>query len=237
MSQTPHPVVSPQDWLEARKALLAREKELTRLRDQVAAERRALPWVRVEQDYLFDGPDGPERLSDLFAGRSQLIVYHFMYPEHWGQGCKSCSFWADGFDGIIVHLAARDASMVVISKASYPKLAAFQQRMGWRFKWLSSANNTFNRDYGVGFSTDEVASQTRGYNFGTLPFVVEEAPGVSVFARDADGAIYRTYSAYSRGIDGLNVGYSYLDLLPKGRDEQGLPSPMAWLRHHDSYGK
>jgi len=235
MALPEHEVVSPEAWLEARRRLLAREKELTRLRDQIAAERRALPWARVEQDYLFDGPDGQERLSDLFAGRGQLLVYHFMYPESWGKGCKSCSFWADGFNGIVVHLAARDVTMIAVSKASYGKIAAFQQRMGWTFKWMSSANNTFNRDYGVSFTDDEVSAQVKGYNFGTLPFGAEEAPGVSVFARGEDGGIYRTYSAYARGIDLLNPAYNYLDLVPKGRDEQGLPSPMAWLRHHDRY--
>lgn len=235
MSLPDHAIVSQEEWIEARKELMRREKELTRLRDQISAERRALPWMRVEQDYLFDGPDGPERLSALFAGRSQLLVYHFMFPERWEQGCKSCSFWADGFDGVIVHLAARDVTMVVISKASRPKLAAFQARMGWKFRWYSSANNRFNEDFGVSFSDEEIASKARNYNFGTAAFGVQEAPGVSVFARSEAGEIFRTYSAYSRGIDLLNPAYNYLDLVPRGRDEQTPPGPMAWLRHHDRY--
>ena len=234
MSETRHRVVSRDEWLVERRALLEREKALTRERDALATLRRELPWVRVEKDYLFDGPRGPETLADLFAGRSQLLVYHFMFPESWENACKSCSFWADGYAGILPHLEHRDVTLVVVSKAPLAKLEAFRARMGWPFKWVSSARNDFNRDFGVSFTPEEIASGLPVYNFGTTPFGVEEAPGVSVFCRAA-AQIFHTYSCYSRGLDTLNVAYQHLDLVPKGRDESGLPYPMAWLRHHDSY--
>ncbi len=222
-------------WLEARKALLEQEKAHTRERDRLAAERRALPRLRVEKPYRFEGPNGVESLEQLFAGRSQLLVYHFMFPASWEAGCKSCSFWADGYDGIIPHLAERDVSMVTISKAPLAKLRAFQARMGWRFKWLSSAGCDFNRDFGVSVSAEEIASRAAVYNFGTLPFGVEEAPGVSVFERSGAGEIFLTYQCFSRGLDALNPAYQLLDLVPKGRDESDLPMPMAWLKRRDEY--
>ena len=224
------------EWLTARKALLAREKELTRLRDQIAAERRALPWVRIEKPYVFEGERGKTALAELFDGRSQLLVYHFMYPASWEAGCKSCSFWADGYDGIQPHLAARDVTLVAISIAPLAKLTAFRKRMGWSFPWVSSAANDFNRDFAVSFTPEELASRVLVYNFGTAPFGVEEAPGISVFARNPSGEIFHTYSCYSRGLDMLNPTYQLLDLVPKGRDEAGLPHPMAWLKLHDEYG-
>jgi predicted dithiol-disulfide oxidoreductase (DUF899 family) len=230
-----HPVVSRDAWLAARKVLMEREKTHTRERDRLAAARRELPWLLIEKPYRFEGAYGAESLEDLFAGRSQLLVYHFMFPAHWEAGCKSCSFWADGYDGIGVHLAQRDVSFVTFSIAPYPKLRAYQARMGWRFKWVSSAGSDFNRDLGVSFTPEEIASGARLYNFGTVSFGVEEAPGVSVFARSPAGAVFLTYQCFARGLDALNPAYQLLDLVPKGRDEDG--EGMAWLRRHDEYGR
>ena len=231
----PHKVVSEAKQLEARKAFLAKEKEFTRLRDQLSQERRELPWVKVDKEYLFDGPDGQETLGDLFGTRSQLIVYHFMYHPSWEEGCPSCSFWADNFNGIIVHLSHRDVNMVAISKAPLKQLEAYKKRMGWSFKWLSSSDNDFNRDYNVSFTTEELAKGDVYYNYKMGVFPSEEAPGVSVFYKDEHGDIFHTYSSYARGLDMLNGAYHYLDIVPKGRDEESLPWTMAWLRRHDSY--
>src|SRR5262249_13853894 len=232
-----HPVVSQQDWLTARRALLVKEKAFTRTRDELSAARRALPWVKVEKTYVFDGPDGRETLADLFDGRSQLIVYHFMFHPDGNAGCKSCSFWADNFNGIIVHLNARDVSMVAISRAPLQKLEAFKARLGWTFKWLSSAGSDFNRDFGVSFTPDDLRKEGPNYNYGSMRFSTEEAPGISVFVKNADGSMYHTYSCYSRGLDMLNGAYHYLDLAPKGRDEDNLSHHMSWVRLHDEYGK
>ncbi len=229
-----HPVVSRAEWLEDRKSLLAREKEFTRLGDQLSAERRKLPWVKVEKEYRFEGPEGAEPLADLFDGRSQLIVYHFMFGPDWEEGCPSCSLAADHFDASIVHLQHRDVSLMAISRAPFPKIAAFKKRMGWRFKWLSSYRNDFNHDYQVSFTGDEVAKGAY-YNFGTSDFPSEEAPGISVFYKDETGDIFHTYSGYARGCEPLLGIYFDLDRVPKGRDEAGLPWPMAWVRHHDRY--
>jgi predicted dithiol-disulfide oxidoreductase (DUF899 family) len=235
-ARAPRPgVVSRDEWLAARKALLAKEKAFTRRRDELSAERRTLPWVRVEQQYVFDTVGGKETLADLFAGRSQLVVYHFMYGPDWGDGCKSCSFWADNFDGIVVHLAHRDVTMLAISRAPLATLAAFKRRMGWRFKWVSSYGNDFNRDFHVSFTPAELAQGAVDYNYERRKFPSDEAPGISVFAKDEQGGVFHTYSCYARGLDMLNGAYHYLDLVPKGRDEAGLPSSMAWLRHHDRY--
>jgi predicted dithiol-disulfide oxidoreductase (DUF899 family) len=231
----PHKVVSEAKQLEARKAFLAKEKEFTRLRDQLSQERRELPWVKVDKEYVFDGPNGQETLAGLFGTRSQLIVYHFMYHPSWEEGCPSCSFWADNFNGIIVHLNHRDVSMVAISKAPLKQLEAYRKRMGWSFKWLSSADNDFNRDYNVSFTTEELAKGDVYYNYKMGVFPSEEAPGVSVFYKDEHGDIFHTYSSYARGLDMLNDAYHYLDIVPKGRDEGNLPWTMAWLRRHDSY--
>jgi predicted dithiol-disulfide oxidoreductase (DUF899 family) len=212
---------------------LAKEKELTRLRDDLSRQRRELPWVKVEKQYVFDGPNGKETLSDLFAGRSQLIVDHFMFGADWQEGCPSCSFWADTYDGIVVHLEHRDTSFVVVSTAPLNKLEAYRKRMGWSFKWVSSLNNDFNRDYHVSFTPEE--QKTAVYNYRAGGFGSSEAPGISVFAKDAAGDIFHTYSCYARGLDPLNGAYQLIDLLPKGRDEEGLPHPMAWVRRHDRY--
>jgi predicted dithiol-disulfide oxidoreductase (DUF899 family) len=232
---TAHKVTSREEWLAARRALLAKEKELTRQRDRLSEERRALPWVRVDKPYMFQGPGGRETLGELFAGRSQLAVYHFMLGPDWTEGCKSCSFWADNYAGIIPHLEQRDVTLVTISRAPLEKIEAFRRRMGWSFKWVSSLGNDFNADYGVSFTEEDKARGQVAYNYGTQRYFSSEGPGMSVFLKDASGAIYHTYSAYARGLDAVNVAYQVLDLTPKGRNEAGLPYPMAWVRHHDKY--
>ncbi|MFN7920832.1 MAG: thioredoxin family protein [Bryobacteraceae bacterium] len=231
---TTHPVVSKQEWLEARRGLLAAEKELTRKRDEVSRRRRELPWERVEKEYVFEGPKGRETFADLFRGRHQLIVYHFMLGPQMSQGCKSCSFVSDHFDGTLVHLAQRDVSLVAISRAPWAQIAEFRKRMGWRFHWVSASDTTFPRDYGVHFTKEETAGEV-DYNYGKNHFPSEDAPGFSVFYKDDSGEIFHTYSVYSRGIDMMMGTYHLLDLVPKGRDEAGLPHTMAWVRHHDRY--
>ena len=230
-------IVSADEWLTARKELLAQEKELTRRRDELAAERRRLPWVRVDKPYAFDGPLGRQTLSDLFAGRSQLIVYHFMFGPGWKEGCPSCSLASDHFDGSLVHLAVRGVSFAAVSRAPYAEIRPFQERMGWRFHWVSSFGSDFNRDYHVSFTKEEVAAERCEYNYDTRWYPSDEGPGISVFYRDEEGAIFHTYSAYARGAEPILGVYNFLDLVPKGRDEDGLPWPMAWVRHHDKYGK
>src|SRR5690349_466096 len=211
-----HEVVPQDEWLEKRRELLAREKEFTRLRDELNRRRRELPWVKVDKRYLFDGPNGSESLADLFAGRSQLIVYHFMFPPDWEEGCLHCSFWADHFDGMQVHLNHRDVSFVAISRAPYAKISGFQQRMGWKFKWLSSFHTDFNYDFGASFTPQQVESSDKVYNFGTLEPGMSDREGASVFYRDETGTIFRTYGTHARGIDMLNPTYQWLDLVPKG---------------------
>ena len=230
-----HRVVSQEDWLAARKRLLTKEKEFTRLRDRLSAERRELPWVRVDKDYVFDGPDGKETLADLFDGRSQLLIYHFMFGPGWEQGCPSCSFVSDHIDGANWHLPQRDVTLLAVSRAPLAEIEAFKRRMGWRFKWVSSHGNDFNRDYHVSFTPEEMAKGEVYYNYAMTEFDSEEAPGASVFYKDATGAIYHTYSCYARGLDILIGAYNWLDLAPKGRDEAALPWTMAWVRHHDRY--
>jgi predicted dithiol-disulfide oxidoreductase (DUF899 family) len=231
-----HKVVSRDEWLAARKQHLIKEKEFTRLRDRLSAERRELPWVRVEKQYLFDGPDGKETLADLFEGRSQLIVYHFMFDPEWSEGCKSCSFLADQYNPSVVHLKQRDVSMVTVSRAPLEKLLSFRKRMGWTFKWASSFGNDFNRDFHVTFTAEELASKTANYNYDFKLFPVTEAPGISVFFKDDEGNIFHTYSSYARGLDIFLSTYNLLDIVPKGRDEDGLRYTMEWIRHHDRYG-
>ncbi len=231
-----HKVVSNEAWLEARKAFLAKEKAFTRQRDELSRERRELPWVKVEKSYVFDRPNGRESLADLFDGRSQLIVYHFMFGPEWEQGCPSCSFEADHFNSFLVHLNARDVSMATVSRAPIEKLQAFRKRMGWSFKWVSAYQTDFNTDYRVSFTKDEMTNDKVNYNYGMNVFPSDEAPGVSVFYKAAAGDIFHTYSAYARGLDILLGAYNFLDLAPKGRDEDALPYPMAWVRHHDRYG-
>jgi predicted dithiol-disulfide oxidoreductase (DUF899 family) len=231
-----HRIVSQDEWLAARKAHLVREKEFTRLRDQLSAERRELPWVKVEKNYMFDGPNGKETLADLFAGRSQLLVYHFMLGPEWEAGCKSCSFLADHIDGSVIHLAHRDVTFVVVSRAPLSKIEAYKKRLGWRFKWVSSFGSDFNSDYHVSFTQDDLAKGATYYNYQVRESQDEgEAPGASVFYKDGTGAIFHTYSAYARGLDMLVGAYNYLDLVPKGRDEDGLPFTMDWVRRHDEY--
>lgn len=229
-----HNIVTRSEWLIARKELLVKEKEFTRLRDQLSRERRELPWVLVEKDYTFDGPHGKESLADLFGGKSQLVVYHFMFHPDWDEGCPSCSFWADNYNGIPVHLAHRDVAHVTISRAPLAKLEAWKARMGWDFKWVSSHGSDFNFDYHVSFTPQQAAGEDAIYNYQQAQ-VGEELPGISVFFQNDNGEIYHTYSTYSRGLDMLNGTYHYLDLVPKGRDEENLPWSMAWLRYHDSY--
>jgi len=224
---------SRDEWLAARLALLGREKELNRLRDELAAQRRKLPWVRIDEPYRFDGPDGPRTLAELFDGRSQLLVYHFMYGPEWDEGCPSCSFWADTYEGLSAHLAARDVTFVCVSRASLDAIDRYRERMGWSFPWFSSGGSDFNLDFGVSFTADDQAAGAT-YNFAPVAHPPEEAPGISAFALH-DGEVFHTYSAYSRGLDPLNGAYQLLDLVPKGRDEDGLEWPMAWLRRHDGY--
>jgi predicted dithiol-disulfide oxidoreductase (DUF899 family) len=230
-----HKVVSREQWTEARRALLAREKELTRQRDELSRQRRELPWERVEKEYVFEGPQGSLTLADLFAGRSQLLVYHFMLGPGWVEGCKSCSFLADHIDGGAAHLAQRDVTLVVSSRAPFPEIAAFKKRMGWRFPWVSSYGSDFNFDYGVSFTKDQLANGQVAYNYSLTGFPAEEAPGLSAFYKDESGEILHTYSTYARGLDILLGAYNYLDFAPKGRDEEGLAFTMSWVRHHDRY--
>jgi predicted dithiol-disulfide oxidoreductase (DUF899 family) len=229
-------VVSPSEWQEARKALLVREKEFTRLRDEMSREVRELPWEKVEKRYTFEGPKGKENLAQLFDGRSQLIVYHFMLGPGWKEGCPSCSFLADHFNPAVVHLAQRDVTFVAISRAPLPEIEAFKKRMGWSFKWVSSSGSDFNYDYQVSFPKSELAKGPAFYNYKAVNEIPgEERPGASVFYKNAAGEIFHTYSTYSRGLDILIGAYNFLDLTPKGRDEEGLPHGMAWVRHHDRY--
>ena len=229
------PVVTRERWLAERQGLLAREKELTRLRDELARARRALPWVRIDKSYLFDTPAGPRPLAALFDGRSQLVVQHFMLGPGWEAGCKSCSFMADHSDGALVHLAQRDVTLIAVSRAPLAEIERFRQRMGWRFGWVSSFGSDFNRDFGVSFSAEDVAQGEVDYNYGRRRFGSEEAPGISVFCKDETQQVFHTYSTYGRGVELMMGTYDLLDITPKGRDEEGLPFTMAWVRHHDRY--
>jgi predicted dithiol-disulfide oxidoreductase (DUF899 family) len=228
-------VATRSDWLAARKSLLAAEKEFTQQRDALSAKRRSMPWVKVDKDYVFDAPAGPVSLSELFAGRSQLVVYHFMFAPENDWGCKSCSFWADHFDGAIPHLNARDTSFVAISRAPVEKLQRQAKRLGWSFPWVSSGATTFNYDFDVSFEPDAEGKATYNYARQQVPF--KDLQGMSVFAKGDDGAIYHTYSTYGRGQDIVNGAYNILDMTPKGRDEDGLPFSMAWVKLHDEYAQ
>jgi len=232
----PHKIVSHDEWIAARKAYLAEEKTFTRARDALARKRRELPWERVDKNYVFDTPAGKQSLADLFGGKSQLIVYHFMLGPGWEAGCQSCSFLADHFDGAVVHLAQRDVSFVVVSRAPLSEIQTFQRRMGWRFDWVSSFGSDFNSDYQVSFTPEEKAGGSVFYNYEFIDsFPSEERPGASVFYKNSAGEIFHTYSTYGRGLDILIGTYHFLDLAPKGRDEEGLAWSMAWVRHHDRY--
>ena len=232
---TEHKIVSHDAWTAARKEFLAKEKAFTRARDALSAERRALPWERVEKAYHFTGPNGEASLSDLFAGRSQLVVYHFMLGPDWAEGCKSCSFWADNFNGVGIHLRHRDVSLVAVSRAPLSKLLAYQKRMGWSFPWVSSFGSDFNFDYQVSFTKEELDAGRAYHNYELRPNTMSELAGFSVFYKDDAGRIFHTYSTYARGLDMLNGAYHILDLVPKGRDEDGLKATMEWVRRHDQY--
>ena len=230
----PHRIVSADEWTRERKAFLAKEKEFTRARDRLSAERRALPWVKVDKAYVFDTPQGKKTLPELFDGRSQLIVYHFMLGPGWEEGCQSCSYLADHFDGATIHLAQRDVTFLAVSRAPLAKIEAFKRRMSWKFPWVSSSGNDFNFDFHVSFKEDEVGKNVE-YNYERQEIDSDEMPGASVFYKDETGAVFHTYSAYARGLDILVGAYNFLDLTPKGRDEDALPWTMAWVRHHDKY--
>lgn len=229
-----HNRIVPQDeWLKARVALLGKEKEFTRLRDTMTAEIRALPWRKMEKDYYFNGPKGRQSLADLFDEQTQLAVYHFMLGPDWDQGCKSCSYWADGFQGIPIHLAHRDVSFVVVSRAPLSKIEAFKRRMGWNFVWVSSSDSDFNFDFQVSFREEDERSEQMYYNYTQGSYLNDEMPGASFFSR-REKDVFHTYSTYGRGLDILNAAYNWLDLVPKGRDENP-DSTMDWVRHHDRY--
>jgi len=230
-----HRVVSHDEWVSARKELLAKEKELSRLRDELSRRRRELPWEKVEKEYVFEGPAGKATLADLFEGRSQLIVYHFMFDPEWEEGCKSCSFLADHYDPAIVHLNQRDVTMVTVSRAPLEKLQVFQKRMGWRFKWVSSLGSDFNWDYQASFTPEDVERQQTYYNYQVGAFPATEGPGISAFHKDASGQVFHTYSSYARGLDMFIGAYHLLDIVAKGRDEERLTYGMEWVRHHDKY--
>jgi len=230
-------IASPAEWLAARKELLKKEKEFSKLRDELSRQRREMPWEKLEKAYMFDGPKGKESLADLFGERSQLIVYHFMLGPDWKEGCPSCSFISDHIDASVVHLAARDVRLVVVSRAPLAQIEAFKKRMGWRFHWVSSNATDFNFDYQVSMTKEELEKGQVYYNYSTQQFPSEERPGTSVFYRDGSGNIFHTYSSYARGLDILIGAYNWLDLTPKGRDEEGLKHGMAWVRHHDKYGE
>lgn len=233
--QENHEVVAHAEWERARIALLAKEKELTRLRDELSAARRALPWERVEKNYVFDGPSGKRTLAEIFDGRSQLVVYHFMFGPDWEAGCRSCSWWADNFERNVVHLNHRDVTMAAISRAPIDKIEAFHKRMGWTFPWYSSGGNDFNYDYNVSFRSGELARGSVWYNYRQTKTSISDREGISVFCKNAASEIFHTYSCYARGIDMMNAGYHYLDLVPKGRDEAGLEYTQAWVSFRDSY--
>ncbi|MGJ8527613.1 DUF899 domain-containing protein [Maritalea sp.] len=227
----PNTIVDRATWENERRDLLAQEKEFTQLKDELSAKRRNMPWVKIDQDYRFETERGEESLLDLFGDKQQLLIYHFMYGPDWKQGCKSCSFWADNFNGNDAHFGARDVSFKVISLAALSVFMPFKKRMGWTFDWVSSAPSSFNFDFHVSFKPDQKDKQ---YNFKPFESNADEMPGISVFARDGDD-VYHTYSAHSRGLDLMNGVYNFLDLTPKGRDEDELVYGMEWLKHKDSY--
>ena len=230
-----HRVVTRNEWIAERKSLLAREKELTRLRDQIALERRALPWVRMEKDYVFDTPAGPRRLAELFQGRRQVLVQHFMLGPGWEQGCKSCSFMADHLDGISLHLAQRDITLLAVSRAPLAEIEHFRQRMGWQFAWASSNGGEFNRDFQVSFGPEDRIDGEVYYNYHLTAFPANEAPGISIFVRNDAGEVFHSYSTFGRGVEVMMGAYNLIDLTPWGRQEQDLAQTMAWVRHHDRY--
>lgn len=232
-----HNVVSYEEWVTSCREHLVKEKAFTRLRDQLSQQRRALPWTRVEKDYHFDSDDGRKSLCDLFVGKRQLLIYHFMFGPDWEAGCPSCSFWADNFNNIMAHLNARDINLIAVSRAPLEKLQNYKKRMGWTFNWVSSFESDFNTDFGVTFTEEEMNGKQRYYNFNTAGFPVSEAPGVSALYRSDQDEVFRTYSCYARGLDILNGAYHFMDIAPKGRNEGELPHPQAWIRRHDEYDR
>jgi predicted dithiol-disulfide oxidoreductase (DUF899 family) len=230
-----HKVVSRKDWIAARTRLLRKEKAFSRAREGLAAQRRALPWVRVEKEYIFDGPGGRENLAKLFTGRRQLVIYHFMFGPGDRDGCPHCSFWADNFNPNIVHLNHRDVTMLAVSRAPLKKIARFRRRMGWTFKWVSSHGSDFNYDFNVSFTPEQMRKGSGVYNYRNGPTLCEDREGVSVFYRNGRGQVFHTYSCFARGLDMMNTAYQYLDLVPKGRDEADSDFPQFWVRYHDRY--
>jgi predicted dithiol-disulfide oxidoreductase (DUF899 family) len=230
-----HAVATRAEWLEARRALLAEEKAFTRARDALSAKRRELPWVRIDKPYRFQGPEGELRLSDLFGPHRQLIVQHFMFAPDWEKPCKSCSFWADGFNGIVPHLAHRDTAFVAVSRAPLAKLEARKRKMGWTFPWVSSGGSDFNYDFAVSFRDEDMKAGTATYNYGPKEGTMSDLPGISAFIKGGDGTVYHTYSCFARGLDLMNPAYNYLDLTALGRQEDDLPFSMSWVRLRDEY--
>jgi predicted dithiol-disulfide oxidoreductase (DUF899 family) len=232
---TDHTVVPHAEWVAARKKLLEKEKEFSRLRDELTQLRQDLPWEKVDKEYTFEGPRGSETLAGLFGDKSQLIIYHFMFDPEWTEGCKSCSFIADHYNPAIVHLEHRDVTMVTISRAPLEKLEAFKKRMGWTFKWVSSLGSDFNWDYHVSFTPEQKQKGEMYYNYRTGTFPSSEAPGVSVFSKSDSGELFHTYSSFARGLENFLGTYTWLDIVPKGRDEDALRYGMEWVKHHDRY--
>ena len=229
-----HKVVTQKEWLAARKRLLVKEKKFSKARDQLNKERRALPWVKIGKEYIFNSTEGKLTLAELFGGKSQLVTYHFMFGPGWGEGCEHCSFWADHYDGVNYHLGARDTTLVVVSRAPLKEILPFKKRMGWRFRWVSSNQTDFNFDFHVSFTPEQIKSGKLFYNYGPLKMDIDEREGVSAFYKDSRGDVYHTYSSYARGIDLLNTSYNFLDLTAKGRDENPDHS-QDWVRYHDKY--
>jgi predicted dithiol-disulfide oxidoreductase (DUF899 family) len=230
-----HRVASAKEALKARMAFLAKEKKFTKEKDRLARARRGLPWVEVEKDYIFEGPGGPVKLADLFGKKSQLVVYHFMFAPEWEQGCPHCSFWGDHYSGPAMHLPQRDVSFTAISRAPIEKIEAFKKRMGWTFPWVSSGGSDFNYDFHASFTEEDNQKGTSFYNYRKGDTGSSDREGASVFYKDEGGKIYHTYSTFARGIDNLNTTYHFLELVPKGRDEEGLEFTQSWVRHHDRY--
>jgi predicted dithiol-disulfide oxidoreductase (DUF899 family) len=229
-----HKVVSQNEWVKARKHLLVKEKKFSKLRDELNKQRRALPWVKIEKGYVFNGPDGKETLAELFGHKSQLLVYHFMFGPGWGEGCPHCSFWADHYDGVNRHIGQRDTTFVVISHAPLKEIAPFKKRMGWKFKWVSSNGSDFNFDMNASFTPEQIKNGTAIYNYVPLEMDIDEREGASAFYKDSKGDVYRTYSTYARGIDLMNTTYNFIDLTAKGRDENPERN-QDWVRYHDEY--
>jgi predicted dithiol-disulfide oxidoreductase (DUF899 family) len=230
-----HPVANRENWIKARQALLVEEKQLFRAHDALKAKRRTLPWLPVEKDYVFETKGGKKSLAELFDGKSQLVVYHLMYAPQWDSPCEHCSFWADHFDGVRLHIGQRDANLIAISRAPVSQLEAHKKRMGWNFQWASAAGNSFPYDFLASFTDEEVASKSAFFNYVQADPLTTDREGVSVFFKDSDEKIYLTYATFARGIDMLNGTYNYLDLCPKGRDEESLEYPQEWVKFHDEY--